>query len=374
MLLKNKKIEIFDSTLREGAQTPHVTFSFDQKKEIINDLYNLGINFVEVGYPASSKNEFNEILKLTKLSKRPYISILSRCNEDDIKKCSNISAEILDIDLGISKFQLDYLNITKEEAFKKANYITSIGFKTGKKIKFAALDFVRTPIKDLINLYKIVSSAGAEWFTLCDTVGLATPDLIKYFFKKINSEKTNCKIAVHFHNDFGMATANTITAALNGADQLEVTLNGLGDRSGIASMAPVVTYLQEIANFDLQIDLLNLKSISEKIVTMTNINYSPLEPIVGEYCFMHTPGIHIAGILKNNLTFEPIDPKKINQKREFVIGRYTGKHALQFLLKKNSIILNNEQTSILCEIIKNKTISLKRELTLEEIIKLVENI
>jgi len=358
--------------LREGAQTPHVTFSFNQKKEIINDLYNLGINFVEVGYPTSSKNEFSEICNLTKLSKRPFISVLSRCNEDDIKNCIKVGAEILDIDLGISKFQLDYLKITKEEAFKKANSVIAAASKTGKKIKFAALDFVRTPIKDLIDLYKIVSLAGADWFTLCDTVGLATPDLIKYILKKINSEKTNCKIAVHFHNDFGMATANTITAALNGADQLEVTVNGLGDRSGIAPMASVVTYLQEIAGFNLNVNLLKLKSISEKISQMTKINYSPLEPIVGEYCFMHTPGIHIAGILKNHLTFEPIDPKKINQKREFIIGRYTGKHALQFFLKKMSISLNDEQTLILSEKIKNKTISIKRELTLEEIIKLIK--
>lgn len=366
-----KKIEIFDSTLREGAQTPYVNFSFKQKLEIIRDLYDMGINFVEIGYPTSSSNEFNEICDLIKISKRSLISVLCRSNENDIKKCSDTNSEILDIDLGISQFQLDYLKLTLEEAYKKANLITTIASKTGKRIKFADLDFVRTPIKNIINLYKIVSTAGAEWFTVCDTVGLATPDFVEYFFKKINKERTKCKIAVHFHNDFDMATANTISSALNGAEQIEVTINGLGDRSGIAPMAPVITYLQEIAGFDLKINLSKLKLISEKISQMTQINYSPLEPIVGNYCFTHTPGIHIAGMMKNTSTFEPIDPQKIGQKRNFVIGRYTGKHALQFLLKELSIPLNNQQLSTLAENIKNKTISLERNLTIKEILQLI---
>lgn len=367
-------LEIFDSTLREGAQTPYVNFSFEEKSQIIHDLYQLGIHFVEIGYPSSSQNEFDEISKLVKIVKRPVISVLGRCSDEDIKKCSLTKSEVIDIDLGISPFQLDYLKLTLNEAYEKARLITLKAVNTGCRVKFAALDFIRTPIEKLSKLYRIVSDAGAEWFTLCDTVGLAIPDSVEFYIKKIHQEQPGCKLSVHFHNDFDMATANTISAALNGVEQLEVTINGLGDRAGIAPMAPVVTYLQEVVGFNLGIDLSKLKSLSEKISKMTRINYSPLEPIIGDYCFTHNPGIHVAGVQKNPNIFEPIDPKKINQKRKYTIGRYTGKHALKIQLDELGIKLDNELLLILVEKIKNETISLKRNLTVEEIIALANKL
>lgn len=367
----NKHIEIFDTTLREGAQTPHVNFSFDQKREIINDLYSLGVDFVEVGYPASSNIEFSETMSLTAIKNRPLISVLGRCTKKDILIGAKTGADVLDIDLGISPFQLDYLKLTLDQAYQKAESITRIAKKTGKKVKFAALDFNRTHIKDLIKLYKLVSEAGSEWFTLCDTVGLATPDIVSYYVKKIRQEVSGCKLSVHFHNDFDMATANTIVAAERGVEQLELTINGLGDRAGIAPAAPVIAYLQEIVGFPLKINLPQLKQLSEKISSMTKIAYSPLESVVGEYCFTHNPGIHIAGILKNTSTFEPLNPTKIGQKRHFVIGRYTGKHAIKNLLERNGLFVEENILEQLTEKVKQQTIFRGHNLSLEEIKQLL---
>lgn len=372
-MYKSKKpsIEIFDSTLREGAQTPFVNFSYRQRCEIIKDLCSVGVHFVEVGYPASSDLEFTEISSLTTIKKRPPISVLGRCDEKDILIGSKTGAEVLDIDLGISPFQLEYLKLPLEKAYEKAKSITEIAKKTGKRVKFAALDFNRTPIKDLVKLYEIVSNAGAEWFTLCDTVGLAAPDLVSSYIKRIHQGVSGCKLSVHFHNDFDMATANTITAALCGVEQLELTINGLGDRAGIAPMAPVVTYLQEIAGFPLKINISKLKSISQKISAMTKIVYSPLEPIIGDYCFTHNPGIHVAGVLNNPSTFEPLDPKRVGQQRKFIIGRYTGKHAIRNELNNNGISIDDDSLVRLTKAVKQQIALLGHNLSFEEIKKLL---
>lgn len=363
------KIELFDSTLREGAQTPYVNYSFEQKRELISDLTELGIDFIEVGYPASSSKEFYEICALTAIKPRAQLSVLGRSVQRDILKGNETQAEVLDIDLGVSPNQLKYLKITLDEAFKMAHQITSFATKTNKRIKFAALDFVRTSYKDLLTLYEIVSKCGAEWFTLCDTVGLANPNQVKYYVKKLRSI-SGCKLSVHFHNDFDMATANTITAAQVGVEQLELTINGLGDRAGIAPMAPVVTYLQEIAGVPLGLDLTKLKSLSEKVSRFTKLPIFPLEPIVGKYCFVHNPGIHIAGVLKDTTTFEPFNPSKIGSKRDFVIGRYTGKHAIERVLSAHNIQITSEKLVGLTEIIKERIVKNNKNLTTAEIIKL----
>ncbi len=316
-------IEIFDTTLREGAQTPYVNFTYKDKKLILEKLFRIGVGFAEVGYPASSNEELKEIQKITSLKKRPILSSLGRAEINDIQACNLAQTEIIDIDLGISSFQLDYLKLTLTEAYKKSFDSIITAKKTGKRIKFAAVDSYRTPLSHIVNLYKAVSKAGAEWFTLCDTVGITNPDEVSYSIRKLK-KLGGCKISVHFHNDFNMATSNTIIAAMSGADQLELTINGIGDRAGIASLSPVVTYLKEIKGYDLNIDIAKLKSLSNFVSKITKIKISPLEPIIGDYCFKHSPSIHVAGVLKNPQNFEPINPHLLNQTRDIVLGRYSG--------------------------------------------------
>lgn len=340
--MNKRRIEIFDTTLREGAQMPFVNFSYEQKKIVLRELLLLGVDFAEVGYPASSHVEMDEIKKLSALTKRPILSALGRCTKDDILLCSRSEVEIIDIDLGVSPYQLDILHLTLSEAFNKAQEIVTIAKSTGKRVKFAALDVFRTPIDITIRLYTIVSKAGAEWFTLCDTVGVADPEKVTHTVSKLNQHR-RCKLSVHFHNDFDLATANAIAAVKAGVEQVEVTANGIGDRAGISPMAPVLVYLQEIAGFQSSVNLQKLQKFSKLISKMTNVQISPIDPIVGEYCFKHAPGIHGAGVLKTPLSFEPIDPRKVGQTRDFVLGRYTGRHVVDRFYKDIGINLNSEQ-------------------------------
>lgn len=340
--MNKKRIEIFDTTLREGAQMPFVNFSYEQKKTVLRELLLLGVDFAEVGYPASSHAEMDEIKKLSALIKRPILSALGRCTKNDILLCSQSGVEIIDIDLGVSPYQLDILHMTLNDAFNKVQEIVTIAKSTGKRVKFAALDVFRTPIDITIRLYTIISKAGAEWFTLCDTVGIADPEKVRYTITKLNQHR-GCKLSVHFHNDFDMATANAITAVKAGVEQVEVTVNGIGDRAGISPMAPVLAYLQEIAGFQSSVNLLRLQKFSVLISEMTKVQISPIDPITGKYCFKHTPGIHGAGVLKNPSSFEPIDPRKVGQTREFVLGRYTGRHVVDRFYKDIGIDLDFQQ-------------------------------
>lgn len=347
------RIEIFDTTLREGTQTPYVNFGFKDKVNFLKKLFEIGIDFAEVGYPISSKDEMEEIRKLTSFNQRPILSSLGRATLKDVQACNFSNTEIIDIDLGISPYQLEYLKISLEDAYKKALNAVAAAKKTGKRIKFAALDTQRTAISHVIKLYEIVSKAGAEWFTLCDTVGISNPDEVKFTIGKLKTIN-GCKLSVHFHNDFDMATSNTITAALVGAQQLELTVNGLGDRAGIAPMSPVVTYLKEVKGCAINVDLTKLRYISDYVSEISKIEISPLEPVVGDYCFKHSPGVHVAGILSNPLTFEPINPEKVGQTREIALGRYSGKKAVKSILSKNDINASDKELVYITKLVKNK--------------------
>jgi 2-isopropylmalate synthase len=349
--MATRKIEIFDTTLREGTQTPEVSFSFQQKADLLSELFNCGVEFAEVGYPAASNAELDEISRLTALTERPMLSVLSRCSVEDVLHSSKASAEVLDIDLGISRYQLEYLRLTIDEAFDLASQVLAVARQTGKRIKFACVDSFRTPLEDLGKLYQHVSCHGIEWFTLCDTVGVANPESVSSMVRKLKAFN-GCKLSVHFHNDFGMAVANSVIAAVNGAEQLEVTVNGLGDRAGIASMIPVLTYLREICGFRVSTDSRRLRELSRKVSEMTGISISPLEPIVGEYCFKHVPGIHVAGIIREPATFEPISPETVGQERSITLGRYTGRKAVAWSLQKLGASASDSELEALTKLVK----------------------
>lgn len=349
--MKTRYIEVFDTTLREGAQTPYVHFTYEEKKLVLHALLELGVDFAEVGYPASSKIEMEEIRQLSQLVKRPILSGLGRCTNKDISICAQSGVEVVDIDLGISDYQLEILHYSLKEAFRKAAEIVQFTKGTRKRVKFADLDVFRTPIKNTLQLYSIVSKAGAEWFTLCDTVGTADPELVTYTIKRL-LKSGGCKLSVHFHNDFDMATANCIAAVKTGAEQIEVTANGIGDRAGITPMAPTLVYLHEIVGIQSHVNLTKLLGYSNIISKITKIPNSPLEPIVGTYCFKHTPGIHGAGVIKNPLSFEPLNPLKIGQQRELLLGHYTGRHVVNKICTDIGIHLDKEQLRIVTDQIK----------------------
>lgn len=336
------KIEIFDSTLREGAQTPYVSFSLNEKKKILHELFLSNIHFAEVGCPASSDIELKEIIKLSKLKERPILSVLGRCYKNDIISCSQSGVEIINIDLGISSYQLEVMRMTLEDAYLRAIEVMKIAKNTNKRIKFAAMDVFRTPFKELLKLYKIASKTGAEWFKLCDTVGIADPEYVTNIVTKLK-EYSGCKLSVHFHNDFDLATANGVSAAKAGVEQIEVTLNGIGDRAGITPLVPITTYLQEIEGYPLSIDLPRIIKLSKYVSKITSIKISPIDPIVGEYCFKHSPGIHGAGVINNPFSFEPINPNKVGQTRELVLGHYTGRNVVNKFYKDIGINLDKKQ-------------------------------
>lgn len=349
--MKSKSVEVFDTTLREGAQTPYVHFTYEEKKLILHKLWETGIDFAEIGYPASSRVEMGEIQKLSRLRSRPILSALGRCASHDISLCSRSGVEVVDIDLGISDYQLEVLHLSRDLALKKAVEIVDFAKGTGKRVKFADLDVFRTPIKDTLKLYSLVSQTGAEWFTLCDTVGIADPDLVTYTVTKLR-QRGGCKLSVHFHNDFDMATANCIAAVKASVDQIEVTVDGIGDRAGITAMAPIVVYMHEILGIRTRVDLTKLQELSKLVRSMTGIPDSPLKPIVGEYCFKHTPGIHGAGVINNPLSFEPLSPMKVGQKRELVVGHYTGWHVVDKVCLDMGIYLDREQLRAVTDEIK----------------------
>ena len=212
----------------------------------------------------------------------------------------------------------------------------------GLTVEFSAEDATRTERDFLFEVFTEVVSAGADFIDVPDTVGILTPVLTRELITDIKNNFT-APISVHFHNDFGLATANTLTAIECGANQAHVTINGLGERTGNCSLEELVMTLKSAYGIDLGLDTTRLYSLSNLVGRLTGIKMPVNKPIVGDNAFAHESGIHVHGILNNSSTYEPISPEMVGHSRRIVLGKHTGANAVKSKLKENHIDLNDDQ-------------------------------
>ncbi len=354
------KIIIFDTTLRDGEQVPGCKLNTKEKVELALDLEHLGVDVIEAGFPISSPGDFSSVVQISKNVKNVTVCALTRAVEKDIQvagdalkyaKHPRIHTGIGTSDLHIkSKF-----NSTREEILGRAIQCVKWARKYTDNIEFYAEDAGRTDNEYLAKVIEAVIKAGATTVNIPDTTGYCLPyqygEKIAYLVNNVpNIDKA--VISCHCHNDLGLATANSISGVINGARQIECTVNGLGERAGNTSLEEVVMIIRQHKhlNFYTDIDAAQLNPISRKVSDIMRMPVQPNKAIVGSNAFSHSSGIHQDGFLKNSETYEIINPLVVGaDDSKIVLTARSGRSALAHRFKKLGYEFNRNDVDILYE-------------------------
>ncbi len=340
------KIQIFDTTLRDGEQVPGCQLNTIEKIEIARQLEKLGVDIIEAGFPVSSPGDFNSVVEISKAVQIPVICALSRAVKKDIE----VAAESLEhakrkrihTGIGTSDFHIKYkLNTSPEDILKRAVEAVKLARKYVDDVEFYAEDAGRTDNEFLAKVVEAVIKAGATVLNIPDTTGYCLPaeygEKIAFLVNNVpNIDKA--VISTHCHNDLGMATANTLLGVINGARQVEVTVNGIGERAGNTSLEEVVMAIKSHHSLDFEtgIDSKQILKTSKLVSTLMHMPVQPNKAIVGRNAFAHSSGIHQDGVLKHRQNYEIIDPADVGVKESSIVltarsGRAALSHRLQLL-------------------------------------------
>lgn len=343
---KHRIVLISDTTLRDGEQAPGGSLNVEQKLIIARQLESLGVNAVETGFPASSKEDFEAARLISRNVRRPLISALCRCRREDIELTADALKDArrwgFTLFLGTSPMLRKYsLNKTKEEimdimkeSIKQAKQFTD-------NVVFAPEDATRTEPEFLYRIYEEAIDAGAAVVGFTDTVGWLIPQEAKDMICGIREHVRNLDkvlLAAHFHNDLGLAVANSLAAVECGANIIQCTINGIGERAGNTSLEELVmalTIKKDYYKCRVGIDTKQLFKTSQLVEQLTELSVPPNKPVVGRNVFATEAGIHQAALIKERLTYEIIKPEDVGQKgTTLVLGRHSGKHVIYYRLRK----------------------------------------
>jgi len=337
-----KKVEVFDTTLRDGEQTPGVALSPEQKIEIAHALNNLGVDIIEAGFPVSSEGGLSAV-KAIAVEIDTTVCALARCVQKDIDACIEADVDLVHIFIGTSSLHRKYkLKMTKEQILKSAEDSIQYCKDHGFKVHFSPEDACRTEIDYLKQVCKLAQDMEVSHINIPDTVGIMTPASMRSLISQLKEDIT-VPLAVHCHNDFGMAVANTLAGIEAGATVPHVTINGLGERAGNADLEQVVLACELIYGTKTNIVKEKIYETSRMVSRITGIRVMPNFPIVGDNAFAHESGIHVHGVLAKALTYEPIKPEMVGAKRRLVIGKLIGAHGVESKLSELGISVTKEQ-------------------------------
>ena len=341
-----RTIKIFDTTLRDGEQSPGCSMSLKEKIQIAKQLEKLGVDVIEAGFAISSNEDFESISEIAKTIKNASVASLARAAKPDIDRAwdavRHAKKPRIHIFIATSDIHLEYkLKMTRDEALKQAKEMIAYGKSLCDDIEFSAEDATRSDKDFLVEIITAVVDAGATVINVPDTVGFTTPtefyDLIDYLKKNVkNIDKAI--ISVHCHNDLGLSVANSLAAVKAGADQVECTINGIGERAGNAALEEVVMSLavrKDVFGVETNINTKEIYHSSNLVSSITGSLVQANKAIVGKNAFAHEAGIHQHGVLTNKKTYEIMTPQSVGvPQNSFVLGKHSGKHAFSSKLEE----------------------------------------
>ena len=343
--MQKDQVKIFDTTLRDGEQVPGCKLDTKNKLIIAEKLDELGVDVIEAGFPISSPGDFKSVVEISKIVKKSSVCGLTRAVKKDIDVAVNslkyAKYPRIHTGIGTSETHIKYkFNSNKEKIIERAVDAVSYAKKFINDIEFYAEDAGRTDNDFLALVCEKVIKAGATVLNIPDTTGYCLPneygEKIKYLMENVNSiEKVT--ISCHCHNDLGLATANSISGVINGARQIECTINGIGERAGNTSLEEVVMILRQhpYLNLDTNINSKYLYPISQLVSESMGMIVQPNKAIVGANAFAHSSGIHQDGVIKKRETYEIIDPKDVGvDKSSIVLTARSGRAAIAYRAKK----------------------------------------
>lgn len=359
---KNRTIEIFDTTLRDGEQTPGISFTTEQKRTIARQLDALGVDIIEAGTPITSKEEKEVVQLICDEGLSAKICGLARILTRDIDACVDCGVDMIHIFVPSSEIQREHTTKmseaqVKEQAYKMTRYVKERGFMC----MFSAMDATRTRLEFLIDLYKTAEEGGADILNVPDTVGISEPFAMYELVGKIY-RAVKVPISIHCHNDFGLAVANSLAAVKAGASEVQVSVNGIGERAGNADLVETVMSLNSIYGLKTNIKTERLFEMAKLIERLTGIQIPVTKPVVGENAFSHESGIHTHGVIVRSDTFEPgiMTPEMVGHRRRIVLGKHTGKHSVKKKLSEIGMSPSKEELEEILERIKELGASGKR--------------
>jgi 2-isopropylmalate synthase len=328
-----KRVRIFDTTLRDGEQTPGVSLTVESKLEIAQALDKLGVDVIEAGFPIVSEGEFEAVKRIKKLGLSSQVSALSRVDKKDIDKIIDCDIDYGHLFIATSDLHLKYkLKITREKALESAIEGIEYAKAHGIRVEFSAEDATRTERGFLTRVFHFAELAGAERINVPDTVGTMTPERFSTLISDLR-RKFSIPISVHCHDDYGLAVANSLAGVRAGADQAHVTINGLGERAGNASLEEFVMAGSRLYNFETSVNTQLLYDTSRIVSKLTRVLLPPNKAIVGENAFGHESGIHTHGVLNMPATYEPMAPELVGARRRIQAGKHAGTHGIYSQLK-----------------------------------------
>ncbi len=351
---KMKRIKIFDTTLRDGEQSPGATLTHSEKILITKQLEKLNVDVIEAGFPVASDDDFNAVNSIASEIKKPVVCALARCIKKDIdvtaKAIEKAKNRRIHVFLATSPIHMKFkLKKTPKEIISTAIKHIKYAKEFTKDIEFSPEDASRTKPEFLFEVVEKAINAGATTINIPDTVGYTQPNEYGALIKSIKENVPNIDeaiISVHCHNDLGLAVANSIEAIRNGAEQVECTINGIGERAGNASLEEIVMNIytrKDYSNAFTEINFSEIMNTSKMVSSFTGLMVQANKAIVGKNAFAHESGIHQHGVLNNPESYEIMNPKIVGKETELIIGKHSGKHAIKNFIESQGFSFTNEQ-------------------------------
>lgn len=347
-----EKVYLFDTTLRDGEQMPGVTFTIDEKIMVAKQLDELGVPKIEAGFPITSPGETESVKRIAALGLTADVVALARPIKEDIDKALDCDVPYIHVFISTSDLHIEsMMKTTREEVLKQTVEGVEYAKDHGVFVEYSPQDATRTDMNYLKKVCSAAEDAGAELLNIPDTVGVLTPRMTYEFFRELK-ESTTVPLSAHAHNDLGQATANTLAAIEAGAEQAHVTINGLGERAGNASLEEVALSLA--AQYDVKTGI-NTKKITETsklIERLSGIYMPPNKPIIGDNAFAHEAGIHVHGVLSYAGNYEILSPEFVGKKSRIVAGKHAGRHGIDNMIRDMGVDPSREQLKAIAEEVK----------------------
>ncbi|WP_376794572.1 2-isopropylmalate synthase [Thermogemmatispora sp.] len=350
-------IRVFDTTLRDGEQSPGATMTTEEKLQVAEQLVRLNVDIIEAGFPAASPGDLAAVKAIAQRVRGHDVAVagLARANTEDIDAAWEAVREadqpVIHVFLATSDIHLKYkLRITPEEALERVRTMVAYARNLCPRVEFSAEDATRSDWDYLCRVFELAIKAGATTINVPDTVGYVMPHEYEMLFRYLRERVPGMEdvvLSAHCHDDLGLATANTLAAIRGGARQVEVTINGIGERAGNTAMEEVVMALRtrpDVFQADTRINAREFVAASQLVSRLTGIPVQPNKAIVGQNAFAHEAGIHQDGVLKNRLTYEIMTPQSVGwDDTRLVLGKHSGRHGLDARLRQLGYRLNAEQ-------------------------------
>lgn len=347
MIFNPRSIIIDDTTLRDGEQSAGVVFSLEEKLAIAQQLSAMGVPELEIGIPAMGEQEREEIKAIVALNLPSNLLVWSRMRNDDLKHCLGLGVGMVDLSISASDQHIQHkLKQSRSWVLATIERCVKTAIDAGMQVCVGAEDASRADSDFLAQMAETAQKAGASRIRFADTVGIMEPFGVLDAIRKLRSV-TDMAIEMHAHDDLGLATANTLAAAVAGATHVNTTINGLGERAGNAALEEVVVGLKQLYNIDTGIDLRNFTALSHQVATASGDTIGSRKSLIGRDVFSHEAGIHVDGLLKDPNNYQGVDPALLGRNHQLVLGKHSGSQGVMYAYQQLGIVINRLQAGLL---------------------------